>query len=103
MRHLSIELSEKTWGALHALAELTETEDGPEDEEDRLVHLVEESLRTFEWMVYRQLQGKYLAVLTSDDLKMLGEGPTEGEREVVEQLFPVEKSGQVAAYFDKAA
>ena len=66
------------------------------------MQLVEESLSTFEWIIYQQQQGKSLVVLTEDDLRVLSEGPTHGEREVIECLFP-DKEEEVKRYFEAAA
>ena len=100
MPYLSLELTKKTWDALHTLADIVESDS--EDERDRLVQLVEEALGTFEWIVYQQQQGHSLVVLTDDDMKMLERGDTHGEREVIECLFPG-KEKEVREYFAKAA
>ena len=99
MPYLSVELSKETWDALHELAAITEPEGG----EDRVVQLLEDSIRTYEWIVHQQLQGNVLTALHSSDMEFLEQGPLEGERDYVAPLFPADKRAQVADYFKKAA
>ena len=86
----TVKLSEDTLAALRELAEITEQE----EERDRVAALLEEAVRTYEWMIYQQWQGNRLVVLKP--------GQAEEEQESVEPLFPEEKKGQVEAYFRKA-
>jgi len=99
MRSRDIIFSDKTWDAVHELADLTEVK-----AEDRFQALVQDALRLYEWIIYQQANGRTVTCLEPDDVKVLTQSSAvHGPREVLEPLVPEEKLSKARDYFQKAA
>ena len=70
--------------------------------ENHLGQLVEDRLRTFEWLVHHQSLGRTIVALEAPDLRLLEESSdVSGEREVLTTLIAPGKLDQARRYFDR--
>ncbi len=104
MKHITLDVSDEFFEALSELSGITE----PDTEGDRIARLLTSSIRTYEWLLYQQYQGRKLVVLDPSDLEFL-QGKLHELREYgkkpdsVSTLFPEDRKPQLEEYFHKAA
>ena len=92
MKQITLDVSDEMFEAIKELSEIT----GPDTERDRIAKLLDASLRTYEWVIYQQLNGRKVMVLKSDDSAV-------GGNSAIEQVFPEDKKPLLENYFHKAA
>ena len=92
----AFDFPENTLKALDELAEITGVEEG----KDRLAKLIQDAIRTYEWIIAQQSEGKIIVALDQKDVEVLkGSGAVHGEGECVDHLFLPDKLPKVKAYF----
>jgi hypothetical protein len=94
-----IGFNDNTWAALKELADITNVK-----AEDRFTGLIQDALRVYEWVIYQQANGHKIASLESADIQALEQSPlVHGTREILEPVFPSEKTAKALEYFHKVA
>lgn len=100
MALLTLNVPDETLQAMGELAEITGIQEG----KDRLAQLVQDAVRTYEWIIYQQINGKYVAVLEQTDVNLLTKSSeVHGEREIINPVFLGTMVPKVKEYFKKAA
>ena len=94
-----LNISEDTAAALEELANITDA-DGRAD----FAKLLQDALRTYEWIIAQQAQGRVIAALEEADMKalMVSERAS-GEREALDSLIAPDKFSEAQAYFRRPA
>ncbi len=93
-----LDFPEATLAALEELADATGVEKGT----DCIAQLIQDALRTYEWIIRRQLEGKTVIALTEKDLEILKDSPEiHGPRDFLDRFFTSRE--KIEAYFKKAA
>lgn len=100
MALLNLNIPDATLQAMKELADITGIPEG----KDQLAQLIEDAIRTHEWLIYQQLNKKYIVVLERPEMDLLVKSATiHGEREVVESLIAPDMAPKAIEYFQKAA
>lgn len=95
MSVLALEIPDRTRQALERLAELTGI-----DDPHRLTTLIQDALRTYEWVIYQQAQGRIVVALEPHDLEYLTQTrDLDGEREYLSHYLLPQKNEQAQALF----
>jgi hypothetical protein len=95
----ALSFNENTWEALRELADITEIQG-----DDRFRGLVQDALRVYEWVVYQQATGHFVASLEAKDMAALQtSNAVDGKREVLDPMFPEKMLDKARHYFEKAA
>ena len=98
MKHITLDVSDETFEAIQELSAITM----PDTEQDRIAKLLAEGLRTYEWVIYHQLNGGKLVVLKPSDSDHLPGQRFEEAGNYINPLFPEEKKPMLENYFRKA-
>jgi hypothetical protein len=94
----TFEVPEVTLEALKELASITDA-----NERDGLAKLVQDALRTYEWIIAQQINGRTVTALEDADLAVLrGTERASGEREALGALVAPGKLPEARAYFERA-
>ncbi len=95
MSVLALEIPDRTRQALERLAEFTGI-----DDPHRLTTLIQDALRTYEWVIFQQAQGRTVVALEPADLEYLArpDAPN-GEREYLSAYLLPQKVEQARMLF----
>lgn len=94
----TFEVPEGTLEALRELASITDA-----NERDGLAKLVQDALRTYEWIIAQQVRGRTVTALEDADMAVLGQSErTSGERDALGAFVAPGKLQEAQAYFGRA-
>ena len=97
MAQLTVTLPQTTLSALKTFAEMT-------GRSSDLGMVIQDSLRTYEWIMRQQAKGHFLVALKSDDLQKLSENLGDSPRQYLSSLIEGREDDARRYFdFDKAA
>ncbi len=95
---VTLEVTDKTLEAMHDLAKITGIEG-----ENELGQLVHDALRSHEYFIARQTEGREIFSLDQEDISALNQEPTfSGDSEYIAQIIPEDRMVDAKDYFRRA-
>lgn len=95
----TLDFPESTLEALEKLAEVTNLKG-----KNRMAKLIQDAIRTYEWVLFQQAQGRTVTAIERPDIELLTKSAdVSGEREFLDPFLAPDKIREAQEYFKKAA
>jgi hypothetical protein len=95
----AFEFSDRTLAAIGKLADITAI-----GGKDRVAKLIQDALRTYEWVIFHQAHGRTIIALEQSEVDLLRQSKEfTAEREALGSFVSPEAAGEAREYFETAA